>query len=182
MYGSVGYMEERRRDRASLADMSPLCLDSSRLCCDLRYSSTKLLLSRSGAAWGRNGARPGGSKHGAASRGAKDLLPPSKELTALIDADAGGQEELRTSSVLAALKPGGDAPCDLVTFVKALPGVGSSRGGEGCTPGDPNTEGGDTLRPPTRLTLAAGEGTSDSRVSWAPVRKATSKVRLVEEV
>lgn len=135
-------------------------------------------------AWGRRGARPGGRSPGAASSGARDLPLFNRELTALKEADTGGQVEVRASRAVAApLKCGGDDPCDLVTLVKALPGVGSSLGGVGGAPGDSVSVGGGTFSPLTRLTLGTGEGTSEARGwSWAPVRKATSKVLLVGEV
>lgn len=157
----------------------------------MRYSSTRLLLRRSGAAaGGRKGARPGGRSPGAASRGASDLVLPRRELTALKEADTGGQAELSASSVEAALKGGGGGggePCDLVTLVKALPGAASSRGGDEGAGDDEALAGGErALCSATRLTLG-GEATSEARRAsraWsrAPVRKATSKVRLAGEV
>lgn len=82
---------------------------------------------------------------------------------------------------------GGGEPCDLVTLVKALPGAASSRGGDEGAGDDEALAGGErALCSATRLTLG-GEATSEARRAsraWsrAPVRKATSKVRLAGEV
>ena len=78
-------MEDLRRDNASVGDIIPLStldlpLEAIRLCCDFKYSSTKLLLSLSG---GKRGAREGLKMPEEARRGARFLLPLRNEVMAL---------------------------------------------------------------------------------------------------
>ena len=75
----------------------------------------------------RSGANEGLRRPWFDNRGASDLFVPKRDVIALKLAETGGHdepiEELVSKEVVEVVDSGGEAAKDLVTLVKALPGV-----------------------------------------------------------